>query len=115
MNYPVEIKDRVEKGRGCGSQIGKGWFDLVRKLDSDISKLCPTYVVDQVKEKFGSLRYYIGSIPNDVEAADYTKILALISEAGKVSNTICDVCGEAGHGVNLKGWYITRCDKHAKP
>jgi len=113
MCYPDEIKDRVAKGMGCGSQIREGWFDLVRKLDADIAKIYPDYVVDQVKEKFGGLRYYIGILPDNTSDKDFTDIYKLISVAEIKSNKICDVCGEDGKSVSLKGWYVTRCEKHA--
>lgn len=105
---PEELKERVEKGMGCFSAIGLGWFDLVRKLDADIAKIYPEYTIDQVKEKFGTLRFYIGMVPED----KYKEIYELIHEAETKSAKICDICGDAGRGISLKGWYVTRCEIH---
>lgn len=35
------------------------WEELVVQLDEDIATIDPDYTVQQVKEKFGGLRYYI--------------------------------------------------------
>lgn len=107
--YPDEIKERIEKGMGCHSYIGKGWYDLVIKLDADIAKLCPDYRIDQIKEKFGTLRFYIGGVPTDV----FDEIYALINKVEEASGSICDVCGKTGKTIGINGWMLTRCDKHA--
>jgi hypothetical protein len=45
-----------------GLDCGDGWFDLIQKACSDVMELCNKYhmsiVADQVKEKFGGLRFY---------------------------------------------------------
>lgn len=38
--------------------IDDNWLPIVEKLHKDLLKIDPDYVVAQVKEKFGSLRYY---------------------------------------------------------
>ncbi len=107
--YPEEINERVKNGMGCGSHIGEGWFDIVRVLDASITKLYPDYVVDQVKEKFGGLRYYIGSVPKE----HFDEVYKLIHAAEAKSEKTCDVCGETGELSN-NGWFVTRCEKHRK-
>jgi len=110
MNFPKEIDKRLKNGIGCWSGIGKGWHKLVIKLDKKIAKLYPDYTIDQVKEKFGGLRYYIGSVPEGV----FDEIHELISEAEAQSLKTCDTCGKTGKGVAIKGWWVTRCTKHSK-
>jgi len=106
--YPEEIRVRVEAGMGCGSQIGEGWFDIIRELDRQVAERYPDYVVDQVKEKFGGLRYYIGNVPNDVN----DEIYGFIAEAEAKASKTCDVCGKEGE-LGKTGWLLaTRCDKH---
>jgi hypothetical protein len=56
----------------------------------------------QVKEKFGTLRFYMIS-----ETDEMSK---LISEAEAKSAITCEFCGEPGELRNT-GWYITLCDK----
>ncbi len=106
--FPDEIKDRVNNGMGCGSQIGEGWFDLVRQLDKDIAALAPDYIVDQVKEKFGGLRYYVSNLP----VTESQEIYGLISVAEDKSNTICDVCGEPAETAAYDYFVTTRCKNH---
>jgi len=42
--------------------IGQGWIPLVKSLDKKLSKVARNYTIEQVKQKFGLLRYYY-SIP----------------------------------------------------
>ena len=43
---------------GVGMPVGKGWMPIIEQLDKDISAIDPDYSITQVKEKFGTLRYY---------------------------------------------------------
>lgn len=43
---------------GSGRPVGKGWVPIIEQLDKDISALDPDYQIMQVKEKFGTLRFY---------------------------------------------------------
>jgi len=94
-----------------------GWFDLIDRLCWQIDEHCKypghgfhkeeredkeVYVV-QIKEKFGSLRYYLNQ--ND----DY--IMGLVSMAESMSAIICEVCGEKGKS-RKGGWIKTLCDQH---
>jgi hypothetical protein len=107
MFYPQEIEKRIHNG--SGSQIGKGWFNLVLELDAEIAKLSPDYKILQVKEKFGALRFYVGHIDEGFE----DEIFYLINAAETKSKTICDVCGNQGKRLNINGWSATRCEEHA--
>jgi hypothetical protein len=109
IHYPEEIRKRVDDGMGCGSAIGEGWYDIIRELDAELAALYPDYVVHQVKEKFGGLRYYIGTVPKDVFDAMYEAIGAAEAKA----DVTCDVCGEPGKIGRVGQWLIaTRCEKH---
>lgn len=71
----------------------------------EIPPLVPQVHAVQVKEKFGSLRFYISG-GDDV-------VHALISMAESMSAITCEVCGDAGK-MQTGGWIRTLCDKHAK-
>lgn len=86
-----------------GWEIGKGWYPLVQELVEDLKKLGWDGTILQIKEKFGGLRFYIGSGSEE--------IWNRIEEAEKKSYTICEVCGESGE-VRSEGWIRTLCDKH---
>jgi len=63
----------------------------------------PQVVLEQVKEKFGTLRFYYRG------GDDY--ISGLVSMAESMTNVTCEECGSVGerrHG----GWIRTLCDKH---
>jgi hypothetical protein len=93
----------------CWSGVGDGWLPLVARLHIELIKLDPTYSVLQVKEKFGTLRFYASSAV-DVDK----KFSALISDAEKQSGEICEDCGLEGTWRN-GGWCRTNCDRcHAE-
>ena len=61
------------------------------------------FSVAQVKEKFGTLRYYTSG-SND-------KIRQLIHDAEERSAETCEVCGKPGKLIT-GGWLKTLCTKH---
>ena len=62
--------------------------------------------VNQVKEKFGGLRFY-WSGGNDV-------IAGLVAFAEAMSMQICEICGDKGETDWKKPWVKTLCEKHKK-
>ncbi len=70
---------------------------------SDVRMSFPSVV--QVKEKFGSLRFY-------VDGGTET-IYELIGLAENMSGYICEKCGNSG-SLQGNGWLKTLCDSHAK-
>jgi hypothetical protein len=62
------------------------------------------FAVTQVKEKFGTLRFY--SDGND-------RIWRLVRFADALSAVTCELCGEPGKLGQRYGWYSTRCTKCA--
>ncbi len=92
-----------------GFECGDGWFNLIDKTCEAImshvgDKIAPPVAV-QVKEKFGTLRFY-------VDGGDATTN-ALIGLAEALSATTCEECGGLGR-IRHGGWLLTLCDKHAK-
>lgn len=90
-------KDNVIQG------VNTGWHNLVSELIDDLFELGWDGTVYQVKEKFGGLRFYIG--------AGNEPIWKRISQAGKESFTICEVCGKPGQ-LRIDGWMQTLCEEH---
>jgi hypothetical protein len=60
----------------------------------------------QVKEKFGTLRFYTGT-------AVSTEMSAYIQFAESMSGKICETCGSPGT-VRTGGWLKTLCDNHMR-
>lgn len=90
-----------------------GWFNLLWKLCEDIERILlkpengrlkEHFVVDQIKEKYASLRFYVSCLDDGIDT--------LIDRAEYDSCHTCEVCGEPGNPRG-GGWYRTLCDKHA--
>ena len=92
-----------------GVAVGDGWFSIVDELATEIEQACAALIsplpkVRQVKEKLGTLRFYVTVTRDDV--------LALIERAVERSAVTCEACGAAGHLRHRPGWMRTLCDEH---
>jgi hypothetical protein len=89
-----------------GIEVGDGWYQLIDSLCSTIQNQCDNSGVQtealQVKEKFGTLRFYITCWD------DY--IYGAIDMAEKMSSHICENCGAVGK-IRGASWLVTLCDK----
>lgn len=65
----------------------------------------PQVVAEQVKEKFGTLRFYYDG------GDDYVQ--GLVSMAESMSSITCETCGTLGR-IREGGWIRTLCDFHAE-
>ena len=102
--------DPVETCMAWGIECGDGWFGLLDSLCHFLQfqtdyNAAPQVVAEQVKEKFGGLRFYVRG-GNEFTAG-------AITFAENLSGTICEVCGAPG-GTAGKGWLVTLCDTHRK-
>jgi len=85
-----------------GFECGDGWFDIIYQLSEKISAH-HNIQATQVKEKFGTLRFYTNYHDDAVEA--------MIAEAERKSEVTCDVCGQPGE-MRSDGWLSVRCEEH---
>lgn len=95
-----------------GCECGDGWFDLIDELCMSIQNVYEKYgipvdiEVDQVKEKYGSLRFYATAKgPEHVQA----EVDRLIRQAEDKSESICEECGKPGI-LRDGDWISVRCD-----
>lgn len=87
------------------SGVGPGWWPLIEQLHRDILAIDADYRLDQIKEKFGILRFYASS-------ERWGEASALISAAEAKSATLCERCGASGE-MRSEGWWMkTLCDMH---
>lgn len=114
-----QYNEPIDRTSMCwGFDVGNGWFELLYELSEKLQPIVVEYNekfsevnedyrfgVVQVKEKFGTLRYYVNGSSDSIDA--------LIDEYEMLSGHICDVCGKFGK-LRGKGWYYTSCDEHAK-
>lgn len=78
----------------------QGWYNLIRDLASELAKNSNIKVL-QVKEKFGSLRFYVSGATDADEA--------LIKVAEERSSNICERCGKPGR-LRKYNWWKTLCE-----
>lgn len=104
------------------SHLPAGWFGLVDRLCSDLEALLghrsDSFIVAQVKEKFGSLRFYYDWNRGDAESDPHAALLAeqlrtLIDAAREQSTRICQKCGAPAVLASHRGWTAALCGQHA--
>jgi hypothetical protein len=92
--YPAIFANRnasvMESAMGFGFECGDGWFELVDMLCARLQHHTdhaggPQVVAAQVKEKFGTLRFYVDGA-DDVQEG-------LIAQAEALSERTCEYCG----------------------
>ena len=108
-------KPMTETAMCWGFECGDGWFNIINQLCANIQhhidwknrkeEVVPQVTVDQVKEKFGSLRFYFTG------GDDYIRGMATMAES--MSGVTCEQCGNPGSTVG-RGWLTTLCEKHAE-
>ena len=116
-------KSMMETTMCWGFECGDGWYNILNLLMSNIQhytdwnnknfekgytqyKQVPQVTLDQVKEKFGTLRfYYTGGDEH---------ISGMVRMAESMSSAICEECGNPGERRG-SGWIYTACDAHTKP
>jgi len=134
--YPYQFA-----GRNIGFGIANGWLPLFGKLCEDLDQvLGPNkrgFHWVQLKEKFGSARFYweMSGVQKQVfvdlirpdgvttfsnspkaraEAEDEVvkKINELVSTATSKTNSMCIVCGQEGKADNFEYYTLVLCAKH---
>jgi len=59
----IRILMRIPDGWGRWISCDPGWYPIIVELDAALTALDPNYEVHQVKEKYGTLRYYCDPAP----------------------------------------------------
>jgi len=113
-------KSMMETCMCWGFDCGDGWFPILDQLMGNIQhhidwnnknfekgyaqyKQVPQVTLDQVKEKFGTLRfYYTGG--DDI-------INGMVRMAESMSAVTCEQCGNPGT-TGGQGWITTLCETH---
>ena len=99
-----------------GFEVGPGWFRLVSKLFDDLATVVrPTgerLQIRQIKEKFGTLRFYWQGTFDDQTSE---RICEAVELAEFRSEVTCETCGRRGRLMNTRGWMATSCEMHSRP
>ena len=121
--------DMKETAMCWGFDCGDGWFNILNVLCANIqlhidwrnsrreSMLrdnpynqpvpdeVPQVIADQVKEKFGTLRFYYHGGDDIIDG--------MVRMAESISGFTCEKCGAPGK-MRGRGWLYTACDTHTK-
>ena len=112
QEYFPKVYPRMFVGKYGGIAVGKGWFGILTQLCQNIQShidwqntrvpnSCPQVTIEQVKEKFGSLRFYYQG------GDEY--IMGLVSMAESMTGITCEECGNPGE-TRHDGWVHVSCD-----
>ena len=104
-------KSMMETCMCWGFECGDGWFNILDQLMGNIQhhidwknkkeEVVAQVTLDQVKEKFGTLRFYYSG------GDDY--ISGLVSMAESMTGVTCEECGNPGESRG-GGWIHTYCE-----
>jgi hypothetical protein len=125
--YPLIFADRnksmMETCMCWGFEHGDGWYQILDSLCANIQshidwqnenfakgyphyeKPVPQVVAQQVKEKFGTLRFYYNGGDDVIDG--------MVRMAESWSAVACEECGAPGT-QNSRGWIKTLCETHRK-
>lgn len=107
-------RSEIELSRGpfdeAGSPLvpGPGWMSLIDDLHEQLVALDRAYEIEQIKEKFGILRFYARFHHPDPGVA--RECSALVAAAELRSTEICEHCGASGRMRDQRTWQLTLCD-----
>jgi len=92
---------------GKNPWTGEGWTNLIYACHDELVPLDLDYIIVQIKEKFGGLRYYFSSKSGtDI----WNKLNEVTRKYENLSFKTCEFCGEPGESSNGNhGWIKTTC------
>jgi hypothetical protein len=123
--YPVILRDYGgDKMKTCmhwGMECGDGWYtlldQLLEKLDFMSNNFGVQVIAEQIKEKFGTLRFYYSTIvKTDLNVNHIAEKIIddIIDHAETKSKYICEVTGSHGVLCHKNGWLRTLSKEEAK-
>ncbi len=97
--------------QSLGFDCGDGWIDCICETIRKIREIAPGTWINQIKEKFGSLRFDATTSMSD-SGESRNKVNRLIERLQDQCDKICEFCGEPGELRNVGGWDKTSCLRH---
>lgn len=83
---------RIPNGWGRWISHGKGWYKIICDADEMLAHIDPNYEVHQVKEKYGTLRYYFGTT-YEYGSIEMKIMDTIVRNAEHLSSLTCEHCG----------------------
>lgn len=110
LNQLEIFKDKVD------FQFHDGWTDLIYELGTNITELCKLTNCElphmqQIKTKFGTLRFYCNTLNSEYPKVVEKCINLLVKSAQDKSSTMCEYCGKRGE-LRTTGLWFTACEDH---
>lgn len=121
--YDVRFQDKAYGQSMCG----KGWHDLIGAVYDEIAAVerdIPDVRIPviQVKEKFGTLRFYHSAKPINDVAPDpsrakqaHERVAVAVHAAWEKSSVTCEECGQDGELRTNNTYIQTLCETHKRP
>ena len=100
INWAVKFNEKIETAK---ANNWEGWNEHHSKDIRVVPEPIEQLVAVQVKEKFGTLRFYTNGSDEYIDG--------LISMAEGMSGVTCEVCGNPGT-TGGPGWIRTLCETH---
>jgi hypothetical protein len=112
MSWQEELNAKRLKTQGWyGCIAPDGWQQIVEETDAMLAYLDPEYEIHQVKEKFGTLRFYFGTT-FPLDTVEHKIMDSIVMAAELKSSRTCEVCGKYGETDWNKPYVRTLCDEH---
>ena len=99
-----------------GCECSDGWFDLLDGLCGEVAAVYDKagvpvdIIVDQIKEKFGTLRFYY-HFASPKEKPFRRQIKDIVDKWEERSEETCENCGKPGTLRTDRYWIQTLCDE----
>lgn len=87
-----QLLRRVRDGYGRSIGCGPGWYPILVELDQALARIDPTYLIYQVKEKFGGLRYSYSTAHQNLKRP----MDELVAQAEGAACRTCETTGAPG-------------------
>ena len=110
LGYSYTELDSMPRGwrKRFGLEICQELSDLFKK--SKMKNFDKKYFITQIKEKYGSLRWYDNGVPTDI----FEEYSTLMQKYEDLSGRTCVKCGKDATIRNMNGWYEPLCGQCLK-
>ena len=113
-DMPLSHNDKLEPikqniyqsfGKGWGKSIDcdDGWISMIAECHSELINVDKNYSIQQIKQKFGTLRYYCTPL-NPKHKEQFAKI---VDKYERLSINVCEISGTDGVLMKKDGWFKT--------
>lgn len=124
---PMTLKDGtpfIHDLMNFGFECGDGWYPLLDSCCAKIMEIINNndglgFKADQIKEKYGGLRFYFtlkfdANMPIGQKEKLADAIDEIITMAEEKSFEVCETCSAPGKLEEVHGWMFTVCKNHVK-